>query len=61
MPTLIPFESRPTDRATVVSGTKATILDVATPRAQRRPNANATTRPSSRNWDPAFHVNLLTF
>lgn len=61
MSSLIPFQNRPqgpTDQA-ATAGKDATILDVAS-HAGRPRTAPARRRPR-RDWDPAFHVDLLTF
>ncbi len=61
MSSLIPFQNRP-DRAvgerTEARG-EATIVDVASHATHTR-TASSRRRPR-RNWDPAFHVDLLTF
>lgn len=61
MSSLIPFEQRPqgpTDKSSG-PGTRATIVDVAS--FSGRPRPAATRRRARRDWDPAFHVDLLTF
>ncbi|MBJ7470490.1 MAG: hypothetical protein JHD16_04280 [Solirubrobacteraceae bacterium] len=66
MSSLIPFQSpamgpseRVSARETPESGTSAQIVDVAS-HAGRARQVSSRRRPR-RDWDPAFHVNLLTF
>lgn len=61
MSSLIPFQSRP-ERSSEPSAdaASATIVDVAAHAGRPRSRA-ALRRRSRRNWDPEFHVDLLTF
>ncbi len=61
MSRLIPFQDRPqspTDKS-AAPGSVATIVDVSSHSGRLR--AVASQRRPRRDWDPEFHVNLLTF
>lgn len=63
MSSLIPFEHRaPSGRAaqSPANGPKAPIVDVSSVHGPRS-RVPASRRRPRRNWDPAFHVDLLTF
>lgn len=61
MSSLIPFQDRPERPSDQVAAgaPAATIVDVASHAARSR--SLASRRRPRRNWDPAFHVDLLTF
>lgn len=69
MSSLIPFENRSpvdstADLAAAEQAVAAPLVDVATlhgRRRVRRPVARDHRRREHREWDPAFHVDLLTF
>lgn len=65
MSSLIPFENRtPVDGATAQPvGAPAPIVDVSALHRGRThaQSAARSRRRARRNWDPAFHVDLLTF
>lgn len=62
MSSLIPFQNRPQTAADQLVGqgsANAQIVDVSS-HASRIRDASVRRRPR-RDWDPAFHVDLLTF
>ena len=61
MSSLIPFQNRPqgpTDKPSSPAGV-ASIVEVSS--HSGRPRAAASRRRPRRDWDPEFHVDLLTF
>lgn len=63
---LIPFENRrPVDRTNETSfGSPAPIVEVSAHHGRPRSTGTTPTRrrtPRATTWDPAFHVDLLTF
>lgn len=65
MSSLIPFENRhPVDlSAETTLGSPAPIVEVSAHRGRARSASTARSRRRMRpvTWDPAFHVDLLTF
>ncbi len=61
MSSLIQFQSRPEHSPEPAADAgSATIVDVAAHAGRPRTALGSRRRPR-RNWDPAFHVDLLTF